>query len=330
MGTPSFDFDDSAVNQEVFAQWYETILNNILDNVDTSLVEGFYYGKEDPGAIYNNDNPQSVTSLYTTMLISSWISHDRGGYTVWSPYITPDTRPEYAADRTSLAMKNIGYVATTTYVDSKGVTQNLMDIILIQPGYYYSEIGGRTEEELLENLDEVYQSVLYQRVISYDKTTGTYKEEINPYSGNSGVSPFGPPRIGIQFEFDMGLFSGRYDGGKGTLPDDKRRRFAEYINRYYGLGLGAVDGNRKPFGMYAGGPNEMNLNNPYGKNTNVAGSNFKGGPYFVQGDESTNKKFKNLSYDEYNGYNGNVIYDIINGLVNNNWKPELLDFLNNR
>lgn len=317
LGTPHFEPNE--VNTKDYATSVTNIINGVkLELNDDSMIAGVYYGREDP------DNVFTDSKSYAIMKSISEYTHDNGGNIVWIPYMTNETE-----------MKNVGYVANTqTYTAENGMLYNLMDVVLLQPGYFYPEIGSSQDEYFEQKLQDIYNSILYRRIIVNNQEVG----------GAKTTSTI----IGLQYEFDSSWMTGRWHfnqawqgNSRGTLPEKKRANFAEYINRFYALVTGRIDGYRRSYGMYAGGPNEMNLRNPKSTNTNYIGTMYdsKGNTrdsfninsvYLVGNSYEDNLKYEDLSIDQFTTYKWNAIWDAMNGLINDDWRKEFLDFINNR
>ena len=309
LGTPEFSPTTDTSGD------YATLVKDMVDGVvnklgDDTIIGGLYYGRENP------DDITTDTVSYSFMSKVSKYVHDDGGDLILIPYFTNEQE-----------FTNVGYTINHgKYIDENG-DHDLFDVAILQPGYYYSEIGVEQTDYFDQKLTDIYNSVLYRRVI-------VNNEEVGGAKTTNTI-------VGVEFEVDIGLVTGRWHnngnnngGPRGTLPEEKRARFAEYINRFYPLVTGQVDGYRRAFGIYAGGPNEMNLRNSSAFSNKVIGSNFDS-VYFVPGDIDTNQPYNGLRFDEFSRYHGNIIFDILNGLFKNDWgfkngESQLLNFLNNR
>ena len=325
LGTPHYDTSQISVDNDVFASMYASVTKEIVNNVkekiananglsiaDVGMIGGLYFGREDPNNLYNDTVNNKGDLMYQTMLGISQTAHENGGSVVWIPFIT--NQEEYY---------NVGLVANhATYNDENGRLQNLMDVVILQPGYFYPEIGAyQSEEYFAQKMQDIYDSVLYQKVIMNGEEVG-------------GKSIYSTTRIGVEFEADLGMLTGRAlskEGGyssRDSNAETKIRNFSVYISKYYDLVQGKVDGNRKPYAIYAGGPNELNLSNPSSPNTRIHGKNHP--TYYANwGTEYAGNGIAYNQFSAYGGplYGGNLMYDVLNGLINNDWSSSLLNFI---
>ena len=323
IGTPHYKTEDIAVQNTVFANEYASATRRIINNVkeklsnankinDIDMLGGLYFGREDPNNLYNDTVNHKGDLMYQTMLATSKLAHENEGSIVWIPFIT--SAEEYT---------NVGMIANhATYLDANGIIQNLMDVVILQPGYFYPEIGAyQSEEYFAQKMQDIYDSVLYQRVIMNGEEVG-------------GKSIYSTTRIGVEFEADLGMLTGRAFSKEGEYSyrdsnaETKIRNFSEYIRKYYDLVKGNVDGNQKPYAIYAGGPNEMDLSNPSGPNTRIHGKNHP--TYYANwGREYPGNGMAYNQFSAYGGpsYGGNLMYDVLNGLINDDWSSSLLDFI---
>ncbi|MCI5892149.1 MAG: hypothetical protein MRZ66_01920 [Clostridiales bacterium] len=309
LGSPEFELGagDSLEYSELMKSIVDAVVNKVGDD---SLLGGIYYGREDPDDIIND------TLSYGYMSNMSNYVHSEDGDLIWIPYFTNETE-----------FTNVGYVVNHGKYSVGNNSYDLFDVAILQPGYYYPEVGNDQAEYFPQKLLDIYNSVLYREIIVNNEAVGG-KRTTNT-------------KIGVEFEFDIGLSTGRWHSNidntgtaRGTLPAQKRSNFATYINMFYPLISGQVDGYKRVYGIYAGGPNEMNLRVPKGINERYIGSNFNN-VYIAENDMNKNSKFKEERIKELSSYDGNFIYDILNGLVNNNWgyingESKLLNFINNR
>ena len=129
----------------------------------------------------------------------------------------------------------------------------------------------------------------------------------------------GRTKVGLQFEFDMGLVTGRTTGTISSDPTEKKRMFNMYLQEMYWYVDAGI-----PIGIYSGGPNEQGYSNIH-DNRNI--HNF--GNHLPYPTESSNPFFyEGLSYDKYPGAykGGNLIYDINRFLFNGRWSSRLTNF----
>jgi hypothetical protein len=178
--------------------------------------------------------------------------------------------------------------ATDTYVNDSGITKPLFDVAILQPGLFYN--GNWTAFDSIVNYVSRYKA----------------------------LNPDSLTQVGIEFEFDMGLVTGRGDVGP-WIPADKKIFFNAYLNRIMPLMAQGV-----PIGIYSGGPNEQGMNNIY-KNINVHnwGNNTV---YPYGGFDSNSAAYSRIYYRDFGGYGGNLIYDINNYIYRGTWNPALTDF----
>ena len=317
-------------------QYGETVrklLNEISYGGDTSMVAGIYFGKEDPVPLRNDVGNGIGDFTYYLFEKVSRTTHSMGKSLLWIPYFTNDTEFSNVA-----YISNYGY-----YTDETGNRRSYIDVLLLQPGYFYSEIGAYQDEAYFDKkMQDIFYSVLYQRGI-------VNGQEVRGETPDDFIST---TRIGVQIEYDMSLITGRFSPTHDISRDQnslqKRLRFAEYINRYYPLVTGAVDGNKKPFGLHIGGPNEADFSHPNGPNTRFHGSNHL--TYYTSIDKAADynriidpemreESGYGVRYNEFYGapaYSGNLIMDIMKGWLYDDWgynaagESPLLDFLNGR
>ena len=306
LGSPHYSMGEKPIDNDTFVALYSNMMSDVITGVqeqlgdNTSMIAGIYFGREDPNNLYDDKVNNTGNLMYRSMLAMSKMAHENGGSIVWIPFITSED--EYS---------NVGLVANhATYNDENGRLQNLMDVVILQPGYFYPEIGAyQSEEYFAQKMQDIYDSVLYQKVIMNGEEVG-------------GKSIYSTTRIGVEFEADLGMLTGRAlskEGGyssRDSNAETKIRNFSVYISKYYDLVQGKVDGNRKPYAIYAGGPNEMNLSNPSSPNTRVHGKNHP--TYYANwGTEYAGNGIAYNQFSAYGGpsYGGNLMYDVLNGLI---------------
>ncbi len=339
LGSPHLDTIPGSTNElytDIINKYGDTVkklLNDISYGGDTSMVAGIYFGKEDPVPLRNDVGNGTGDFAYYLFEKVSRTTHSMGKSLLWIPYFTNDTEFSNVA-----YISNYGY-----YTDETGNRRSYIDVLLLQPGYFYSEIGAYQDEAYFDKkMQDIFYSVLYQRGI-------VNGQEVRGETPDDFIST---TRIGVQIEYDMGLITGRLnkdgDVTRHQSSLQKRLRFAEYINRYYPLVTGAVDGNKKPFGLHIGGPNEADFSNPYGPNRRVHGTNHPA--YYTSIDKAADydriidpeiikESGNGVRYNEFYGapaYSGNLIMDIMKGWLYDDWgynaagESPLLDFLNGR
>jgi hypothetical protein len=264
------------------------------------------------------------------MAATSNFIHNKNKKMVWMPYTSGNSEN----------LANIGRIANVGTYDNGKNTYDLCDTIIIQPGFYFKEIHKKqlpekTEQGLMEN--ETFETMLQNRVVIQN--------------GNSYIPQDGGKLtdtvIGFQIEFDGGLYTGRIDdytksdGSKLSLammadPSLKAERFATTVKTFYPL----IYNTPITFGMYTGGPNEQGYtagiidgnkanNNRHSHQNHLtyldyidylAGINVREHGTMYK-DFWAKLGATNYNY-ETKTYNGALIFDIVKGLLSNDWSEE--------
>ncbi len=310
LGTPHFngyaitdtdkgDFSDlylSAVD-EIYTN-LTTVYSDDLPSINPSLIKGMYFGRETP-EIRENNSPERLC----LQAVSDYV-HSRGKKLLWVPFTLG--KPD------SLSL--IGNLANTgRYTDSKNKEHDLFDIIAIQPGLYFAEINSSTtDQEFTQTIQDIKSCVNNPKTAVYSNGAIVNGEKVT----NTKVT--------FQIEYDNSLITGRkgIDGTEAAITQ-KVWRFSTIVNEFKTF----IYDNRTPICIYSGGPNEQNYTYSPGSNGNqYRHSNRNHITLWNNGHMQKYSDFLGHAGNAYDNYNGDIIYDITNGLVNNNWSAKIQNF----
>jgi len=251
-----------------------------------NMLAGIYYGKEDPPNISGKLAP-TTADIQTADFI-----HGKGKKLLWIPYIH---------QRYDDSLNNLLTFAT----NSKGTDgRQMFDIVIVQPGsFYFKEKAG--------NIEKILAAILAIEKTQQGNTANNTRKNVT--------------LCGIEFEYDMGLITGRKDAGTPMNPNEKKDAFKEYLKRITPY-IGSM-----PIGIYSGGPNEQGYNN-LSKNANFH-NNGNHVPFF-EGMGNNDLLYNGLAYSGFwtytkaKQYVGNLIYDINDYLFRGIMRANLRTFLN--
>ena len=296
----------AALYRDTFAQIYQkiTMQNQVISPsgnyyapVNTEDIAGIYYGKEDPmfdirvGEGEDWIVEPDITSLwYKTMETMSRFIHEKGKKLMWVPY--------------TAGMKNnlrrIGHIANSAvYTDAAGREHNFCDIVIIQPGYFYSEVSPKGD--YMPIIQDIHDSTVNGAVTVDGEIIG---ERI----------PAGT-LITFEMEYDASLITGRSTGRDEifkSMPSQKAERFLYTYHQFWDLISGGYS-----FGIYAGGPNEqgfdtLDLSHRHSsKNHNTLDFD-----YTIGVDENHNRAYTDFAgLHDVNQPYGKLLYDITYMLI---------------
>ena len=208
-----------------------------------------------------------------------------GKHLLWIPYVTSEE--QYLA---------IGDIA------NQGINnKTIFDVILLQPGAFYRELGKPHPE--LENTDQFDMFTVPKMNWIYNSVD---KQMMLDKSGNiigGGKDENIKTRIGVQFENDMSIVTGRdnqHNAGKvdwaRTMPSEKKAMLYKHYYLMYSKFIG-----KAPTGYYVGGPNEQAFSTPMSNNNMHSNKNYMPHPWYGS---------YGLAYSQMPvPYNGNYIFD---------------------
>lgn len=321
--------------QDFFLNKYKEMARNIYYNLTSSVgeecIDGIYYGREDPDERYDVDG--NATISYQNMSNISDMVHGWGKKLLWVPYCTDDND-----------WQKIGSYVNTGKSCNNGIS-DLFDVVLVQPGLYFSDykLGDQIPNRVVNLRNSSRDNIMYygNSVIDNKKNTDT--------------------TISFELEYDISLVSGRIHGEykNRVSPKMKSDTFAFTYNYYKDF----IRDNATSYGIYCGGPNEQSYNELfYGaaannqNRHNVLNHPSYFGVYYIyenndytsndiwsedfdgdgigESDGSDRKyyEFYNMIGDNeyYYEYTNELIFDITNGVINNNWSYSALQYLNNQ
>lgn len=234
------------------------------------------YYGEDVNVIEGLDDEQQ-----TVVQVSKFIHEERGKSLLWIPFYNFGEQLDGYFNR-------ISKVAQKNHTCAWG-ERPLFDTILMQPGTFFYSVDMGLKAEEIDNL-----------------VSG-----INAWNNNRKGSV-----LGLQFEFDMGLVTGRDDPNYSLRNTEKKARLDDYFRAITKLNPGT------PLGIYSGGPNEQGYANPqinaYEHNT---------GNHRVQDSWQDFSVGNGVLYNAFPAaYDGNLIYDINNYLFRGYWSDKLTNF----
>lgn len=209
-----------------------SIYNQLEENYG-DWITGIYYGKEDPEACYNPDGTYTMTMRNRVDVAK--FARSKGKKILWSPYSTNEEE-----------WKNICEAVDQGRYEENGVPYDLFDIVMIQPGMFFSNYGMTNYDEWLETKgNNLHKSCAEQRM----------------YCGNGEVygGKVTETQIIFQIEYDISLVTGRqhedkYRTFQPVNPRNKADNFIRTLEKFQDL----IYDEYTSFGIYAGGPNEQN------------------------------------------------------------------------
>lgn len=316
--------DEGKVYQQNVAALHTGILSTVSENTGLqinevdALIGGFYFGEENP---INKNGDQREKRVYASMVATSKYVHAIGKEFLWIPYFY-----EGSGDEKDQQLKNIAAIA-----DEGDNGETIFDTVILQPGLFYregNEQGAEYDEYLERKMIDILDSVTENRIML----------------GGSPIveSKKTKTKIGVEFEFDSSVYTGRtgtqdqrhYEDklltGQVATPADKWERFLKYADLY----IDALDSRKVPVGFYIGGPNETAYD-CIDKPNNYVNALDNHLPYYPGVQIDSSKRDENAvevitekiiptgvkSYSEFEhaipGYEGNnAIYDMMDALLN--------------
>ena len=175
-------------------------------------------------------------------------------------------------------------------------------------------------------MQNIYDSVKNQKVMVNEQIVGG--------------AAYGDTKICFQMEYDSSIYTGRVTSKGESTPNNKRYRLAMTLYKFKDL----LYDPKYPFGIYAGGPNEQGYNMEQANNntnkhsdrnhlTLVDRFNYLGHQQkyidlanLMSPQYNENGELELNSFD--NTYNTRIIYDVTNGLMNNNWSNQAINGFN--
>ena len=244
---------------------YDQVVDRLGKN--SSVIAGAYYGE---------DFKDQLTATSVSTFIHEW----RGKALLWIPYyhLPVYENDELIAGDADLEdyFNRVKWVANMTH-DCGWGSRPLFDTILLQPGTFYYN-GGLNREDIFGLTDRI----------------NGWNEKRN----------WNQTMLGLQFEFDMGLVTGRDDPGYTLDANVKRQRLNDYFSAVKRLN------SNTPIGIYSGGPNEHGYSDP-----KMNANEHNTGNHRVEGSWQSYDYMNGVPYNKFPvSYNGNLIYDINNYL----------------
>ncbi len=259
---PSFYIGAVELHPETLLDWdgtagiYDRVVGKLAARgIGSSMIAGAYFG-EDFNYIENPDVRGVVEAV-------SGLMHGQGKKLISSPYFSLDKQQQF--------MDNMEQIASDGF----------FDLILIQPGTYYSRDKQSTED------DPTKSARILDGVVS----------TINTLNGKGYSTKFG-----LQFEFDMGLVTGRDDPNMTVNADVKRERLNEYLRAITQLNPGTA------IGIYSGGINEQGYRNPHKSTGRHNTGNHRVQDSWQRWTDGNGKPYSDSDWPM--PYDGNLIYDI--------------------
>ena len=259
---------------------YDRIKKILHENKKSaSMITGIYFGKEDPIISSWGELQGGNDARIQEARAFANSVHEKGLDLIWIPYHSDIQTLEDILDVAEL---------------------NIFDAIMIQPGVYFSGAAANEEQQPTADI--------------YTPWLNELKTSVQNYNQNAGRT-----KVGVEFEFDMGMVTGRMNTNDTNLTilnkatsETKRMYFKLYLSYFYDF-----IGSDIPVGIYSGGPNEQGYNNVFhNSNTHNVGNHKPYREGFVYEDFWP---YNNQPYDSYlypDRYNGNLIYDINRYLFN--------------
>lgn len=296
IGTPHFS--GANINNMLPSEQTDSI-RYYLDELTTGIYEdvtrprnkdhfgGMYFGRE---ADFDYDTENIWKWMFTN---ASARIHDMGKQVLWIPF----------SQGSSASMRNYEKIAKHGF-DDKG--NNLVDIMIIQPNYFYYEVSPGNEYKQI--MQEIRDAVETQ------------------WSGGKETTT----QIGFQIEVDASIFTGRIVEPNRSIPNEKKEKFLATLQCFRPLIEAGY-----AYAIYCGGPNEQGFSNSIISGANNqnrhSNRNFK----TLLKEKGERKPF----YDFYNAlsanersnsYSGDVLYEITKGILYGTWSPEVKAFLGNQ
>ena len=245
------------------------IYEGIISDFPNEWIEGIFFAGEGP-----EDLDKHIDA------VSEFI-HKKGKKLLWIPYFNSK------GDFFEIARKaDIG----------------LTDITIMQVGYFYrefDEIKGENDLLLYQREASIYKSMEAGRFL--------WVEDPNNWDVCVSASEKSDFNIGVQFEYDNSLFTGRTIKSSST-PAEKVDYFNQSLEKFKPF-IGS-----KTIGIYTGGVseqgyNDININKNPHNIYNYIPANY---------DSKTNFHGSGTLYNEFGvTYDGNLMYDIFNELFIN-------------
>ena len=316
IGTPHFgeiksyvDPKTKVANHNRYINEYMDLLreayNEIIGAIGRDNITGIYFGNEDPGGNIVNDNGQVKDLKLSLMRKIRDFAHSNGLLYLWAPYgwfsgkskDAEDAKIYGAYGEHDKKVFNLDCDSEFNYTRyiCKIINRSIFDIIIMQPAHFYEA-----------------------------NKPGSFLAHIVDLATREGLGTCLIP----EFEFDLSLITGRGNKSYILSSQEKTSRFTVYLEQFEKL-RGSGGKWKTPIGIYAGGPNEFGFRNT-GANANHH-SNANHFPYMPGEDELI--EFHKMTYDKFlpakgfRPYAGNLVYDILNGILNDDWKPELVNYL---
>lgn len=315
LGTPHFNAyaiigDNNVSNfSEYYLEAVEEIYTKLtteysdgLTSINPSLIKGLYFGRENPD-IREFEGAERLC----LEKVSNFI-HNKNKELLWIPFTVG--KPEN--------LEKIGALANNgKYTGDDGATHDLFDIVAIQPGLYFYEVNSSTTDaEFTQTLQDLVsclghaQNAVYSNgsIVGGSKTTNT--------------------KVTVEIEYDNSLITGRKVETNTAVTSSsivqKVSRFSIVVNNFKTF----IYDENTPICIYAGGPNEQNFDNsPGAANNYYRHSNRNHLTLWVNGHMQPYSAFLGNAGNAYDYYNGDVIYDITNGIVNNIWTAKIQAFM---
>lgn len=316
IATPDFRCNVKEEQLADYTQTYMAVTQSIYQAVAANAsaqgvpVAGLYFGKEDP---YDYDmNDIASRTQRTLMQEVAKYAHAMGKQVIWMPYTAGGVDE----------LTKIGKVANVGLaVNDQQRYEDLCDIIILQPGYFYSEVTAR-DETIVNNIRLLMQNDIRQSVSS---------QKVTLNGAVVGGEKLTNTRLFYQVEYDSSLITGREAAGTAN-PQDKYIRLLETITTFKDW---IIDSSTS-FGIYSGGPNEQdyahialdgaepgqNQNRHSNRNHNT-----------LLGDDGHGVRYSEFrvalsqEYQDGRVYDVNLISDITRGLLQNRWSVSVLRFL---
>ena len=302
----------------------EEIYNNVSREVGKDIVTGIYYGREDPDPM--RDESGNLSTSYKNMQSISQFAHEKGLKLFWSPYCINDTH-----------WNQIGEIVNTgSFIGQDGRLHDVFDKVMIQPGLFYSAFNGDLNN-LPAKVINLYASTQAQTMLDGSNVIGTEK--------------LTDTLITFEMEYDISLVTGRMHGADDNVEVFPSRKADNFV-RTYKYFKDLIQNPSVSYGIYAGGPNELDYGKAAwtGDNTNrhnlinhpsVFGTYVRdaadrkiwsdprdGDAYNTFYNTINNSIETGDSTPYYATYNDALLYDITNGILNQIWTPAVKQFLN--
>ena len=277
------------------------IYNNIASRFGEGNITGLYFGREDPDSM--KDAYGNPTFAYKNRSQISEFIHRKNKSLFWIPYSTNETE-----------WTNIAEAANTG--KTLNTNEDLFDIVMMQPGLFYSNYEGGESEVESYNVELEPDNGYYNDQLR--KVKDLYLSAANNQFYMCGV-PYGQKItntiISFEMEYDISLITGRIHNRERVKSAQKADNFMVTYNKYKDL----INDANKSFAIYAGGPNEQNYSGIYNNEGNEILKNnnrhyFVNHPSFLASLDAE----KTGNYDDpgsnmpyFSFYNGNI-----NGVLN--------------